>query len=96
MRAVIATLGLLCAVGCQVPRSMQQCRVIDDADARPIVGAKLHIQPYAPIHPFWPAGATGVTGANGEVMLSLPSDFWFYFSDARASGYSASKYVKHP
>ncbi len=93
---VLAAAGLLCAVGCQTPRSMQLCRVIDDADLRPIGGATVHIQPYAPIHPFWPAAASGVTDANGEVRLSLPSDFWFNFCDVRAAGYSPSKVQDRP
>jgi hypothetical protein len=88
MKTILALLGLLCTIGCQVPREMKLCRVIDDSSCQPISGAKVHVQPYAPIHPFWPAGASGVTDANGEVSLSLPSDYWWYFGDVHADGYS--------
>ena len=45
----------------------------------------------APIHPFWPAGDRGITDKNGEVALSLPMDFWFYFGGVDAEGYTEIK-----
>lgn len=95
-RSFLGIVTVLCALGCQTPRSIQLCRVIDDTDLRPISGAKIQLQPYAPFHPFWPAGASGVTDADGEVRLSLPSDFWFYFSAVNATGYSSSKLPDQP
>ena len=94
MARVIAIIALLwAATGCRVSREMKLCRVIDESTLQPIGGAEVRMRPYAPIHPFWPRGDAGVTDANGEVRLSLPSDFWWYFSGARAAGYSE---VKHP
>ena len=45
------------------------------------------MQPWAPIHPFWPWGDKGVTNEAGEVKLSLPTGFWFYFRGVSANGY---------
>lgn len=66
---------------------MKTCTVVDAADHTPIEGAKVWVQPWAPIHPFWPAGAKGVTNAAGETELSLPDGFWFEWSGASAPGY---------
>ena len=89
----IAIIALLASTGCRVSREMKLCRVIDESSLEPIAGAEVRMRPYAPLHPFWPRGDAGVTDASGEVRLSLPSDFWWYFSGARAAGYSQ---VKHP
>jgi hypothetical protein len=69
---------------------MRLCRVLDADSLQPMAGASVWMQPYAPIHPFWPPGDKGITDAKGEVWLSLPwdRDFWFYFSDVKAKGYS--------
>jgi hypothetical protein len=88
MRKAFVFLCLFCCTGCCVPREMKLCRVVDVADFQPISGAKVWIQPCAPIHPFWPLGDRGVTNANGEVRLSFPQDFWWYLSGASANGYS--------
>lgn len=93
----IVIVSLLFCAGCQpVARHMQICRVVETDTFKPIRGAKLWMQPYAPIHPFWPAGDQGVTDANGEVKLSLPKDFWWYFSSCKADGYSEVKQPEHP
>lgn len=89
--ATIASLALTLLVyggGCQVQRQVSTFRVVDAADSRPIYGAKVWMQPWAPVHPFWPAGDKGVTDDKGEVRLSLPAGFWFYFSDVNAPGYA--------
>jgi hypothetical protein len=94
MRKISIILCFLCCTGCQISREPMVCRVVDAADRQPIRGAKVWMQPWAPIHPFWPAGDKGVTNDNGEATLSLPNGFWFYFSGAEADGYSRVKDVE--
>jgi hypothetical protein len=74
---------------------MKVCRVVEVDTFQPIRGAQIWMQPYAPIHPFWPSGDKGVTDANGEAKLSLPTDFWFYFYGAKAAGYSEVDNPEH-
>ncbi|MCX5662615.1 MAG: hypothetical protein NTW19_23285 [Planctomycetota bacterium] len=93
MKNVLIVVCLICLGGCQGAREAILCRVVDVDHFQPVCDAKVWLQPWAPIHPFWPAGDKGVTNAEGEVTLSLPKDFWWYFSFARADGYSQ---VKHP
>src|SRR5688572_11394396 len=93
MARFIAIIALLGVAGCRVSRQMKLCRVSDERSLEPIGRGEGHMRPFAPLHPFWPRGDAGVTDANGEVRLSLPNDFWWYFSGARAAGYSE---VKHP
>jgi hypothetical protein len=99
MRSSIATLGALfcslCLIGC-VSREAKLYRVVDATDFHPIQGAQVWMQPWAPIHPFWPAAARGVTDDNGIVSLSLPTDSWFYFSGVKADGYSLVEDPEHP
>ena len=72
----------------QIPQIRKAlCRVVDIDSGKPIGGAKVWMQPYAPIHPFWPPGDRGTTDSKGEVTLSFPKDFWFYFSGVSADGY---------
>jgi hypothetical protein len=80
---------LICVVcsGCQVERESRIVRVLDRETEKPIAGAKVWMQPYAPIHPFWPAGDHGVSDAQGTAVLSFPLGFWFYFDGADAPGY---------
>jgi hypothetical protein len=86
---------LLCVVWCSgcicihEPRQPRICEVVDADGFRPINGATVWMQPYAPFHPFWPPGDKGITNANGQAVLSLPwnGDFWFYFSSVKAVGY---------
>jgi hypothetical protein len=96
MKNRCAILLLLCCTGCLGPREMKLYRVVDVSNFQPIPGAKVWAQPYAPIHPFWPFGARGITDANGQVRLSLPADFWFYINIANAKGYSQLYYDDHP
>jgi hypothetical protein len=78
---------LICCAGCD-SYTTTVCHVVDAANLQPIPGARVWEQPYAPIHPFWPRGDKGVTDANGEVKLSTPTSFYFYFDDVKADGYS--------
>lgn len=88
MRMVFAIMLLLCCTGClAVPRETSRCHVVDVVGSKPITGAHVWIQPFAPIHPFWPRGDSGLTNANGDVWLSEPTGFWFYITDIRAPGY---------
>ena len=86
-RLSISLLTLLLLMGCQVEREPRLCRVVDIDSGKPIGGAKVWMQPYAPIHPFWPPGDHGTTDSKGEITLSFPKDFWFYFHDVSADGY---------
>ncbi|MDB5297897.1 MAG: hypothetical protein JWO31_3880 [Phycisphaerales bacterium] len=85
--AILCLLYAACT-GCCPKREENLCRVVDVADLRPIPGATVWMQPWAPIHPFWPAGDRDVTDAAGEARLSLPAGYWWYFSRAGADGYS--------
>ena len=71
---VIFCTGCLCV---NEPRQTRVCRVVNADTFQPISGAKVWMQPYAPIHPFWPPGDKGVTDANGEVKLSAPPRWRF-------------------
>src|SRR5947207_15458141 len=92
MTKLLVIISILFCAGC-VKREPQVVKVVDAADFHPIQGAKVWMQPWAPIHPFWPAGDSGVTDEKGEVTLLLPrpSDFWFYFSSVKADGYTEAK-----
>jgi hypothetical protein len=83
-------ISLLCCTGCAT-REPQLFKVVDALDLQPIRGADVWMQPFAPIHPFWPAGDRGTTDANGEVTLSLPQGFWFYVWGLKADGYTEAK-----
>jgi hypothetical protein len=87
MRKLLIIFGVLCCTGCAT-REPQLYRVVDSVDFRPIERARVWMQPFAPIHPFWPAGDRGVTDKKGEVKLSLPNDFWFYLIVVKADGYT--------
>jgi hypothetical protein len=91
MRKLLLILGVLsCCTGCAA-REPQLYKVVDSTDLQPVGGAEVWMQPWAPIHPFWPAGDRGTTDANGEVTLSLPHGFWFYFWGVKADGYTEVK-----
>jgi hypothetical protein len=91
MRKLLLILSVLCCcTGCAT-REPQLYKVVDSTDLQPVGGAEVWMQPWAPIHPFWPAGDRGTTDANGEVTLSLPHGFWFYFWGVKADGYTEVK-----
>ena len=87
MRKRLPILCLLLCAGCFTPRMTQTISVADVDSGKPISGATVWKQPWAP-HPFWPWGDRGVTNVNGEVQLSMPVGFWFYFEGVSADGYS--------
>ena len=79
---------VLLGTGCITDRVTQTVRVADIDTGKPISGATVWKQAWAPIHPFWPLGDRGVTNENGEAQLSRPTGFWFYFDGVCANGYS--------
>lgn len=87
MGKLLVILAVLCCTGC-VTREPQLYKVVDSVDFQPIQRAKVMMQPFAPIHPFWPPGDKGTTDENGEVTLSLPHGFWFYIIIVNADGYT--------
>jgi hypothetical protein len=84
----IPIFGLFFCAGCLVSRTTETLRVVDVETFKPIGGATVWKQAWAPIHPFWPLGDWGVTDDSGEVRLSRPTGFWFYFEGVCATGYS--------